>query len=522
MTDFLRQAAGLSEGSSEIWSAPTVRLPPALHRVYHRLGSVALQFDRRSPVRHESHEEPMARSLPLVTFERYMLAEDTVAYPRVFILEVTLSGSLRREALEAAWPAALARHPMLTARLDERGQNWIWPEDHPPAPAIDWGQESEPLTFRAGQRIDLAREPGLRLWVRTGPAGIRLVFQFHHACCDGIGGLEFIGDLLALYAHEATGGDGPPLLAVRADLLAQRGSFGLTKPTLREWLRDVAVTAAMSFQLLSRTPVAAGVPISNPTDPEVPMEFPGIESHTFSPGELDGLRQTARQTGATLNDLMMAYLFCALVDWNALGQSLAPREWLRMNVPTSLRRQADEEMPAANVMSFAFVDRRAGECAGGARLVESIRDEMEAIRRLRLSLYFIGQIGILAAIPGAMRRVLGLNRCFASAVLTNVGDPVRRFRVRFPRRDGKAVIGNLLLENIVGVPPLRALTRVGVALTSYAGQLTVSVLCDRHCFSRGESRHFLEIYLHRIGRGLAAGVGEGEPLHVDRGAAVND
>ena len=93
-------------------------------------------------------------------------------------------------------------------------------------------------------------------------------------------------------------------------------------------------------------------------------------------------------------------------------------------------------MPAANVMSFAFIDRRAGDCSrNNLVLVDSIRAEMDAIKRLRLSLYFIGQIGILAAIPGLMRRVMSMNRCFASAVLTNVGDPMRRFSgaVRTPR-----------------------------------------------------------------------------------------
>ncbi len=75
-------------------------------------------------------------------------------------------------------------------------------------------------------------------------------------------------------------------------------------------------------------------------------------------------------------------------------------------------------MPAANVMSFAALSTAAAwrllanmVCA----LVDSIRTEMESIRRLRLSLYFIGQIGILAAIPGLMRRVMSMNRCFASA-----------------------------------------------------------------------------------------------------------
>ena len=96
------------------------------------------------------------------------------------------------------------------------------------------------------------------------------------------------------------------------------------------------------------------------------------------------------------------------------------------------------------------------------------------------------------------------------------------FRVRFARRENKAIVGNLLLENIVGVPPLRALTRVGVALTSCGGRLTINVLCDRHCFSQQQARQFLEIYLNRIAQGLPEVNRAAERLHVDSGAAVDD
>ena len=58
----------------------------------------------------------MALTLPLVTFERYMLAEDTPEYPRAFILEVTLSGNLRARSLRGgvarcAGPTSAARSP---------------------------------------------------------------------------------------------------------------------------------------------------------------------------------------------------------------------------------------------------------------------------------------------------------------------------------------------------------------------------------------------------------------------------
>jgi hypothetical protein len=116
----------------------------------------------------------------------------------------------------------------------------------------------------------------------------------------------------------------------------------------------------------------------------------------------------------------------------------------------------------------------------------------------------------LAAIPRGMQMAMTGERCFATAVLTNVGDPTRRFSVRFPRQeDNRLVIGNLLLENILGSPPLRPLTRAGAAITAYGGRLTLSLRCDPHCFSREQTRDLLAAYVTQVRRGLPE-TGSGE------------
>ena len=56
-------------------------------------------------------------SLPLIPFERYMLVDDRPGYPMSFVFVVELAGTPDRTALEAAFQAALARHPLLSARL---------------------------------------------------------------------------------------------------------------------------------------------------------------------------------------------------------------------------------------------------------------------------------------------------------------------------------------------------------------------------------------------------------------------
>jgi hypothetical protein len=230
--------------------------------------------------------------------------------------------------------------------------------------------------------------------------------------------------------------------------------------------------------------------------------FPGLETSALSGDEFAQLRQAAKDAGVTLNDLLMCHFLGAILDWNGADGKTKPRGWLRINVPTDLRRPEDQRMPAANVMSFTFLDRRVQDCQDPRALLASIRIETEDIKQGRLGLYFIAQLAILAGLPGGMRFVVGRQSCFATAVLSNLGDIGRLFPASFPRQGGKLVVGNLVLESLTGTPPLRPLTRVGVGLITYAGQLTLCVLCDRKSFSTEQSRRFLEIYLARIRRGL--------------------
>jgi hypothetical protein len=151
-------------------------------------------------------------------------------------------------------------------------------------------------------------------------------------------------------------------------------------------------------------------------------------------------------------------------------------------------------MPAANIMGFSFLSRTAEQCDDPDSLLAGIRDETEQIRRYRLSLFFLGMLGAVNAVPGALRRFVRGQRCFATAVLTNLGDPTRRFVARFPRRNGYLVAGNLLLESISGVPPLRPMTRTAIAIITYAGQLTISLCCDPHHFSPADTQEFLNQY----------------------------
>lgn len=51
--------------------------------------------------------------LPLTTFEKYMLLDDRADYPMAFVIQLKLSGELRRSAFESSLEETLSRHPLL-------------------------------------------------------------------------------------------------------------------------------------------------------------------------------------------------------------------------------------------------------------------------------------------------------------------------------------------------------------------------------------------------------------------------
>ena len=100
--------------------------------------------------------------------------------------------------LEHGHPLGARRHPLLAARVQMKKLAWRSGDDLDPAIRWERGTIGGPLPPAGHQ--DLEREMGVRFHVRTDTTNSELTIQFHHACCDGIGGCQFIGDLLLGYA----------------------------------------------------------------------------------------------------------------------------------------------------------------------------------------------------------------------------------------------------------------------------------------------------------------------------------
>lgn len=436
--------------------------------------------------------------LPVTPLEYYYLCDDQPDYPTTFLFELTFSGTLAREPFAEAVRTALARHPLLTARIDWNNggrPNWI---EGAPRTSIDWASADTPIGHPDGERIDLAVASPLRMWVREAPGEARAYFQFHHAACDGLAACQFLEDFLIAYHAEFHEGFAERLRPLDAARLLTRDSFGVVDPAWRPSKRDIWRTVCHWARLLARPPRDLSVPKpAAPAGQERP--FLDFVDHTFDVDETRRLRSGAPE-GATLNDLLLRDLLLVLNRWNADHGSGGR---LRINMPTNLRGRDDAALPAANVISYSFLDRKLSRRTDPAALLQSIGRETAAIKRDRPGLLFLGGLGFACGFRGFVPWMLARRRSFATALLTNLGRLWARSPL--PRREGKLIAGDAVLERVSAAPPIRPLTRAAFAAIDYGQRMTIALRCDPASFSHEQSQELLERFVTQVRQSIDEG-----------------
>ena len=440
--------------------------------------------------------------LGLTPFEQFMLLDDRADYPMVFVIAIRVRGVLLRDEFDAALQIARDRHPLLTCfvqRCAGAGQCWVPSREHPPQ--LDWADDIRPLTCPAQEHIDLTREHGLRIWVRREPTQARVSFQFHHACCDGLGAVQFIGDLLAAYGQRtvANGAEAPELEAIRPDRLLARANFSARdaeegpKPFASPW-----VIARRLFKLLWRSPVplaAAGDrrPLSVPDLP-----FPAIVTRMLERSVVQQLKAVAARKAVALNDLYLLEMFQTIRKWNRDRRRAGDHHWLRICIPTSLRTPQHDQMSAANVMGCMFLTRRAADCDRPDQLLADIHRQTSAIVNDQQGRFLTTGLKYLLKVPGLLPWLLRWNSCFTTVILANVGEIRRQFTAQFPLRQGRCVAGNVVLESLEGAAHVRPNTRMATSLGTYAGNLYINLHCDPRSFTRQQAEELADLFTERL------------------------
>jgi len=232
-------------------------------------------------------------------------------------------------------------------------------------------------------------------------------------------------------------------------------------------------------------------------DVESPWPFLELHYHAFTSEFSRRLRRAATRFGVTLGDLLLADLFAALRQWNLAHGDPAAKRWLRIAVPVKMRSIAQSEATAANVLSFNFITRLESRLDEREMLLRTIHHESSPAVRQRRTKMFVRALDLLSRMPWAIEGVVGSRRCRATAVLSNISNLNRMF-ANIPQSDGRLVVGNLVLEDIYGAPPVRPKTAAAFATGTYAGKMWLCLRRDPHALSADDARQLMAFYVKQL------------------------
>ncbi len=455
-----------------------------------------------------------------------MLWDDRPEYPMVFWVELDVSGKLETDALKKAVDLVLLRHPLLTAGVEDvqHFPHWTQPQsesDAPthPGPCVIRRPNDDDHYFPVGPQWNLSFRLTVVPLVEEA-SDFRFRFQFHHAAADGIASCTVIGDILATYDCLLRGQAPDAVLApLLPERLAERGA--LTPLRKRPAPAAVAVpslaTAAPPPPPPSRTwsmwwyefveglkfattrPKLMARPRTAPRPNKVANTHTGAHECPFlsvvlSREETEQIRRLAEDVGG-LNDVLLAWLFVALEQWRQQCGSLWPWGTYRVTVPANLRPAGERALPAANCISYAFLDRSTGQSTDGEKLLPGIAHATKAIVRYDLTRQFLAFLENSCRFPRWFRFNVRRKTRMSTTVLSYVGDPSRRVTARVRREVGQMLAGEMVVDRFIGAPPVRPNTRLAMAVTTYRDQLGIGATFDRRELGRDAAQEFLNLYV---------------------------
>jgi len=419
-----------------------------------------------------------------------MLLDDRPAYPMSCFYRLKLRGQFDAAVFAAALHETLTLHPLFTSTVTETKGQFHW-HNTGTMPAISRHPLDEERQFPVSQGINLFHELPLKVAIcneQTEAVHLEgqtdIIFEVHHSASDAAGVFRFVEDLLCSYARR-TGFANPQREAVDPNLLHRRGTFGRNRKKSEQFW---GIFRAWKF-LMSRI-----IPLTSKRPADVqkpPSAYPTIICQNLTEAETQNVQQKAKKLGITINDLFLCSAFFAMNNWQKQHFAERKRGSLRIAVPINLRTPAEERMPAANIVSMVFLNRRPEDIKPEPMFYQSVYKETQHIKRRNLGWAFIHGLTLYQRIFGSFRKMIRRERCWATATVSNLG---RLFtNVPLPTQRGRVQISDSLeLIDVQGCPPVRFLTALGISLKTYAGCMTINLHYDSAVLTLSDAQSILE------------------------------
>lgn len=454
----------------------------------------------------------------------WTMTNRAAASPMEFVLQLNGNGKVDTQLFNDAIVAELKQQPLLQSNASvgptHRLSHWCLAKSV--APQICWSTEKYsdgdglPVDFAP---IDLENEIGFRFYgwrfQNDNAPCVVMKFMFHHACCDGKGGLEFIEQVLLNYQSRLESGGGIERLTSKQNRSLERDLPPIKKLSMLErcW-RSVVVRPRRVAKVLLSKPVQ--IVNRKFDDQELAVGPPRHCSVTLDQATTAALGRFANSLGTTTNLVVARELFLAL---KAHGQTTADgkkasrrNQRLRILIPFSLRDERHQTMAVANCVSMAFLEASEhalgnGDASGeaGSALLNELTEQFKFIRRWQLEYSWIESIESFAKLWPVLKHFAKRNvdedgrksaKSIATCVMSNLG---RVFRERLPiTSEGYARFGELEIETVHLVLPCNTALCVNFSLNFYSDRLTLDVSFLPTLISAETAQSMLDLWAKKI------------------------
>jgi len=333
--------------------------------------------------------------------------------------------------------------------------------------------------------IDLSSHVPLKVLLIRQSNHAFLIFSFHHAAADGIGGFFFIQKFIQcyegiFYQQEKSNNHRTSFKDISTPDISFRWNH-FSPRRLRPFLKYITqFRKEQSVNLYSHNP---------PVNPG--KYFADVRS--LSPRQFEVIRNTAKKNHATINDYLLAIIFQTTKKWSRkwIGQS----EHMHIQVPISLR--SPEDRTISNNISSINVSLKPELIGEKEELLQLIREQMAVLTKNDIASTLLNLSCFLKLIPIVLRGPLvkqgGPDFC-PTLLLSNVGvlspNPFHK------DEDGYDYLGPARICNIHIIPPPGRFPNVTVL--TYNNQMVITIAVLDACFSQETAGRLLDAFVHEL------------------------
>ena len=461
------------------------------------------------------------------------MSDRIAASPMEMVVRLDCAGVIDTAKFSEALLAEVERQPLLQANatVGKTYRQSYWRPAENCIPKILWcdGNPDEgrgyPQDFVP---IDLENEIGFRFygWQFSDNDQPRIVmkFVFHHASCDGKGGVGFAEN--TLYRYQCMMDEGTACLselaAVDAEQILKRNLPAANKLRTidRIWRALVIRPKRIGNMLMSKPRVFSEN--TGTSDNGGVYADPALQCSTeLNEDETKQFGTLAAKLSATSNTILARELFQAVNDCFKFDPELGnhentnsgsstrnrKRRGLRFLIPFSLRDERHKQMPAANCVSMAYLEANEkileADSLDDPVLVSELARQVKFIRRWQLQYSWIETIDLLGRIRPITKFFKFRNKDRsqniapdATAVMTNLGRVFKGSELL--NSEGEVAVNSMVVKSVHVSPPCSATVVINFSISFYRNRLTLDVNYLPSLLTKETAKGILDAWKQRL------------------------